>query len=72
MTKRPDAPGLTRAQIDELEAELRAELARIERTARADAADGGLPMTQPSATTLPSTLASPRCRLRAPPRGRPR
>jgi DnaK suppressor protein len=40
MTKRPDAPGLTRAQIEELEAELRAELARIERTFRAAAEDG--------------------------------
>jgi DnaK suppressor protein len=40
MTKRPDAPGLTRAQIDELEAELRAELARIERTSRADSSGG--------------------------------
>jgi RNA polymerase-binding transcription factor DksA len=36
MKKTPDAPGLTRAQIDELEAELRAELARIDRTSRAD------------------------------------
>jgi DnaK suppressor protein len=40
MKKRPDAPGLTRAQLEELEAELRAELARIERTARAEAEDG--------------------------------
>ena len=40
MTKRPDAPGLTRAQLEELEAELRAELARIERTARTEAEDG--------------------------------
>ena len=37
MTKRPDAPGLTRAQLAELESELRAELARIERTSRPDA-----------------------------------
>ncbi len=40
MRKTPDAPGLTRAQIAELEAELRAELARLERTTRADAEDG--------------------------------
>ncbi|HEY9479560.1 MAG TPA: TraR/DksA C4-type zinc finger protein [Gemmatimonadaceae bacterium] len=40
MRKTPDAPGLTRAQIHELEAELRAELARLERTIRADADDG--------------------------------
>jgi RNA polymerase-binding transcription factor DksA len=39
MKKTPDAPGLTRAQIDELEAELRAELARIDRTSRADGND---------------------------------
>jgi RNA polymerase-binding transcription factor DksA len=40
MKKTPDAPGLTRAQLEELEAELRAELARIERTARAEVEDG--------------------------------
>ncbi len=40
MKKTPDAPGLARAQIEELEAELRAELARIERTARLEAEDG--------------------------------
>lgn len=39
MKKTPDAPGLTREQIQELEAELRAELARIERTARNEAED---------------------------------
>jgi RNA polymerase-binding transcription factor DksA len=41
MKKTPDAPGLTRAQLEELEAELRAELARIERTSRAEVEDGG-------------------------------
>lgn len=40
MRKTTDAPGLTRAQIQELEAELRAELARLERTARAEAGSG--------------------------------
>ena len=40
MRNTTDAPGLTRAQLQELEAELRAELARLERSARAEATDG--------------------------------
>jgi RNA polymerase-binding transcription factor DksA len=40
MKKTPDAPGLTKAQLQELESELRAELARIERTTRSEFDDG--------------------------------
>lgn len=40
MRETTGASGLTGAQIQELEAELRAELARLERITRADATDG--------------------------------
>lgn len=40
MRKTTDAPELTRAQLQELEAELRAELARLERSIHSEAPEG--------------------------------